>query len=106
MAGALGRPLPGLAADGDVIHVGDDLTGTSATRITTSAVHGLDVISSDGDGTAGSLWRQPMSRSESYGVGGWCNRTDGYGVVGYAAATWKASRVASAGSPTAPTASA
>ena len=53
VAGAHRRPLPGLAADGDIIHVGDDLTGTSATQITTSAVHGLNIVSSDGDGPLG-----------------------------------------------------
>jgi hypothetical protein len=47
VAGALARPLSGRAADGDVIHVGDQLTGTRPTGIT-SPVADLPVSTVEG----------------------------------------------------------
>ena len=87
VASALGRPLPASATDGDVIHVGDELSGTSVTRIsnlggTAPVLYGE---SSKGIGVLGSSDSSSGVRGESatnVGVHGYS--TSGFGVYGTA----------------------
>ncbi len=52
VASALGRPLPARATDGDVIHVGDDLTATTTTRLV-NPINGNTVIKAEGTNGTG-----------------------------------------------------
>ena len=86
VAGALGRPLVGQAADGDVIHVGDDVRGSRVTRITTSRGHALSGVTSDTEGF-GVLGFAAATSGDARGVFGRSDSTEGTGVGGFAAAT-------------------
>lgn len=70
-AEALGRPLAVNAANGDIVHVGDDLTGTGITRIATT-------------GDAGLYGRTSKSGAGVAGVYGQATAGFGSGVVGEA----------------------
>ncbi len=85
VAGALGRPLPGQAADGDVIHVGDDLTGTRATTITSEG-DGFVGVTTDygGNATAGVRGHATLYSRGAFGVDGTSASPDGVGVRGWA----------------------
>jgi hypothetical protein len=83
VAQALGRPLAARAADGDVIHVGDDLTATSRTRIvnTTNSedvIYAEATLAGPGDAISGVAVRG-ISKSNA-GVAG--SSTEHVGVDG------------------------
>ena len=84
VAGALWRPLSGQAADGDVIHVGDDLSGTRVTMITTSAGNGLKGVSEDGGGLGVGVYGWASAKEgATQGVAGESNSPQGIGVSGF-----------------------
>jgi hypothetical protein len=85
VAHAVGRPLSARATDGDVIHVGDDLTATSVTKITntTNAENVLEAESGEGVGVRGiSDVGTGVSGSSDFGVGVRGNSIWGSGVFG------------------------
>ena len=86
VAGALGRPLSGQAADGDAIHLGGDVSGTRSTRITTSGPFALDARSTS-DAGVGVRGQATASSSATYGVVGASESPDGTGVGGFAFAS-------------------
>lgn len=84
VAGALGRPFPVTAANGDVVHVGDSLTGTQTTTLTNTvsdpATLGKNAI--NGVATAGlGIYGRSASASGVYGTS-----TSGPGVSGVSVA--------------------
>jgi hypothetical protein len=97
LAQALGRPLATRATDGDVIHVGDDLTATSRTRITnttntseviraeSSTGIGVYGFSTSGAGVAGSsLSRIGVQGDSASDVGVYgASYESGVGVFGW-----------------------
>jgi hypothetical protein len=85
VAQALGRPLSARATDGDVIHVGDDLSATSVTRIvnTANAENVITAESQQGVGLSGISDVQPgVSGRSSTGNGVRGTSDFGAGVSG------------------------
>ena len=76
VAGALGRPLSGQAADGDVIHLGDDVSGTGSTRITTSGQFAMDATSTS-DAGVGVRGQASAPSGATYGLVGTSESPDG-----------------------------
>jgi hypothetical protein len=74
-ASAIGRASPVGATDGDIVHVGDDLTATDVTKLTNSA-NGLTVLEVE---SSGGVAVQATSGSGA-GVVGFC--TSNAGVIG------------------------
>jgi hypothetical protein len=74
--GAVGRASPAQAADGDIIHVGDSLTGITSTKITNSTTGGFGLwgVAPAGAGVYG---------SGTAGVGVRGDSTDSDGVFGF-----------------------
>ena len=82
-ASALGRPLTGQAADGDVIHVGDQSTGSRTTQISGTGDNTFAAQTDKGDGTA--IWGLATSPTgRSAGLVGNSLSTEGVGVHGFA----------------------
>ena len=87
VAGALGRPLSGLAANGDVIHVGDAVSGDRETTFTNTDGTALKGVSSDtsGSGNAIGVFGEATATSgDTTGVAGRTWSPDGIGVLGTA----------------------
>jgi hypothetical protein len=76
LAQALGRPLAARATDGDIIHVGDDLTAATTTKISNSINAGTALWGSCDLG-----WGVRGSSTSNTGVGG--DSASGTGVYGY-----------------------
>jgi hypothetical protein len=85
-ATAIGRASPVRAADGDIIHVGDELTGSSVTRIST-AIHAFWGDSDSGIGVTGTsnsntgVYGRALT---GFGVWGDSNTSDRPAVIGRA----------------------
>jgi hypothetical protein len=90
LAEALGRPLGVRGADGDVVHVGDVLTGTRTTSITTSRGYGIRGISTStrtaADQEAGVFGHATATSGPTAGVAGRSDSNAGTGIVGVASA--------------------
>jgi hypothetical protein len=83
VAAALGRPLPGQAADGDAIHVGDEIEATKATVIRATGATALVGVSDDPE-EPGLQGLATSSIGPSVGVRGRSAGGFGAGVAGYA----------------------
>jgi hypothetical protein len=86
VAGALGRPLSAQSADGDVIHVGDEVSGFRTTSITASSGTAISGISSDFTGGTGVNGTATATEGGGTGVMGQTYGPDGFGVHGVARA--------------------
>src|SRR5262245_4721740 len=82
VAGALGRPLPARAANGDTVTVGGSFSGTSPTAITSSAGDAIQAFNTAT--TASGLFAHATAtgNSTTYGVFGRSNSNEGIGVAG------------------------
>jgi hypothetical protein len=85
--GGLGRPLIARAGDGDVVHVGDVLTGTRITTIGTTQGMAFQGVSSAHEDGVGVVGRASATSGTTVGVSGINDSPEGYGVVGNAHAT-------------------
>jgi hypothetical protein len=65
VATALGRPMPVKASEGDVLHVGDELLGTTVTKITTGSADALHGASASGVGVQGTSGSYIAVRGDS-----------------------------------------
>lgn len=86
VVGAIGRTSRAQAANGDVVHVGDTLTGTVTTKITnsTSGEYGLWGAAPNGSGLRGTSTAGPGVRGDSTSSNGIFGiSTDGDGVNGF-----------------------
>ncbi len=77
MAGALGRPAPVMAADGDPVVIGAMNAGTKTTTINGGPGEGVHGVSAGADGIVGEASVQYKS-----GVYGFTTHAGGYGVAG------------------------
>jgi hypothetical protein len=86
-ASAIGRASPAHAANGDIVHVGDDLTGSSVTKIS-ATIHAFEGVSTDGGiGIIGhSSTNTGVYGSATTGIGVWgdSNTSNTPAVIGRA----------------------
>ena len=87
-AEALGRPLVARAGDGDVVHVGEVLSGTRITTIGNTQGMALQGVSTADDGAGvGVVGRASATSGRTVGVAGLNYSSEGTGVVGNAHAS-------------------
>lgn len=95
VAAALGRPLPASATDGDILHVGDELTATSVTKLTNltnharvleaTSSHGIAVYATSDSAQAisgSSVSNAGVRGSSATGAGVFGGSMSGHGVAG------------------------
>jgi hypothetical protein len=86
VTGALGRPAPADAADGDAIHVGETVLSSDSTQVSTTGTHAFIGASSDPDGV-GVAGLATSPEGQTVGVAGEVASVNGVGVLGRATAT-------------------